>query len=43
MEFHGAALLYCVARRNAVTGANSEMPPPVSMTWSFMVQHCCTA
>jgi hypothetical protein len=40
MEFHGAALLYCVARRNAVTGAGSEMLPSVSMTWSFNVV-CC--
>jgi hypothetical protein len=37
MEFQEAASWYCVARRNAVTGANSEMPPPVSMTWSFNV------
>jgi hypothetical protein len=39
MEFQEAASWYWVARRNAVTGANSEMPPPVSMTWSFKEQH----
>jgi hypothetical protein len=43
MEFQGAASLYCAAQHNAVTGAGSEMPPPVSMTWSFKEQHRCPA
>jgi hypothetical protein len=37
MDFHGSALLSCAAQHNAVTGAGSEMPPPVSMTWIFNV------